>query len=385
MRTGWNVINRLTGKQIPLLVGSFVLGNVGTGTMSVAWTMDTVGPAVVSVGPVTPDPRNTPVNSVDVLFSEQIDPATFDWLDLELKHNGTVVGGLDAVTITQVSSSLFRISGLGGLTTDEGIYQLTVKVTEVSDLAGNAGTIAGNGSDTWTMDTTAPQVVRVFEIDPDPRNTAVDEVNVEFSEPIDLATFDWQDLALRRDGLPMSLNDTVTISHVAGGVYSISGLAPFTALEGSYELTVSGAGIEDEAGNAATGSAADQWLMDLTPPEVLEVIEVAPDPRSTAVETVDVVFSEPINVSSFGLAAIELTHEGTALDLSHGTITFEHVSGYTYRISGLAAFTAAEGTYVLTVFGAELADEAGNAGVGSASDQWHVDLTPPEVLDVIDV
>ncbi len=53
------------------------------------------------------------------------------------------------------------------------------------------------------------------------------------------------------------------------------------------------------------------------------------------------------------------------------------MSGTTYAIDGLAAFTKAEGTYTLTFNAAGIQDEDGIAGTGSLSTSWLMDTTPP--------
>ncbi|MEZ6137703.1 MAG: SdrD B-like domain-containing protein [Pirellulaceae bacterium] len=110
-------------------------------------------------------------------------------------------------------------------------------------------------------------------------------------------------------------------------------------------------------------------------PEVSDVIDVTPDPRTTAVSSVDVTFNEAIDLSTFDFSDISLTRGGVNVPLS-GAVTTSLVSGTTYRIDGLAAFTASEGAYVLTVLGAGIEDMAGNAGTTNGSDAWAVDHTP---------
>ncbi|MGQ0633721.1 MAG: hypothetical protein ACT4QC_03850, partial [Planctomycetaceae bacterium] len=71
-----------------------------------------LSPTVISVSAVSPDPRNTPVDAIDVTFSEPIDPATFDLSDLTLTRNGSANLLNSGVTITALSSVTFRIAGL---------------------------------------------------------------------------------------------------------------------------------------------------------------------------------------------------------------------------------------------------------------------------------
>ena len=111
-------------------------------------------PTISSVAAVTPNPRNTPVDSVDVTFSKAINPSTFTTAGLSLTDNGGPNLITSAVTINLVSGSTYEIGGLSGLTTAEGTYMLTVNASGIQDQAGNFGT--GSMSASWLMDTTPP-------------------------------------------------------------------------------------------------------------------------------------------------------------------------------------------------------------------------------------
>ncbi|MGO8897662.1 MAG: beta strand repeat-containing protein [Isosphaeraceae bacterium] len=111
-------------------------------------------PTISSVAAVTPNPRNTPVDSVDVTFSKAINPSTFTTADLSLSDNGGPNLITSAVTINLVSGTTYEIGGLSGLTTAEGTYMLTVNASGIQDQVGNFGT--GSMSASWLMDTTPP-------------------------------------------------------------------------------------------------------------------------------------------------------------------------------------------------------------------------------------
>ena len=64
------------------------IGNLSTGSATEQWANGQVGPYVVQVDSVASNPRNTPVDSVDVQFDEPIDASTFDYHDLSLTLNG---------------------------------------------------------------------------------------------------------------------------------------------------------------------------------------------------------------------------------------------------------------------------------------------------------
>ena len=116
-------------------------GETSTGTVSEKWADGDVGPYIVALEGVSPDPRNTPVESVDVTFDESVDPTTFDYHDLTLTLDGgpNLING--SVTIVPVAGSpdAYRIAGLSTLTAAAGIYRLAVDAAGVADLYGAFG------------------------------------------------------------------------------------------------------------------------------------------------------------------------------------------------------------------------------------------------------
>ena len=67
--------------------------------------LDETPPIVTAIAAVTPNPRNTPVDSVDVTLSKPIDAATFTTADLTLTENGG--------TTNLITSAVTISSGLG--------------------------------------------------------------------------------------------------------------------------------------------------------------------------------------------------------------------------------------------------------------------------------
>ena len=156
---------------------------------------------VAAIAAITPDPRNTAVSTVEVVFSTPINSSTFTTTAVSLMRDGNAVP-LGGLTISVVSGTTYRVSGLEGFTATAGTYVLQVDVTKVKDLAGEAGT--GVATDTLGMDTTRPTAT-VVAVAPDPSTTAVSTVDVVFSEPIDLTTFSSAVVSLNRDGSPVTL------------------------------------------------------------------------------------------------------------------------------------------------------------------------------------
>jgi hypothetical protein len=330
----------------------------------------TLTPLTETVTPVAPNPRNTPVPSVQVVFNRPIDLSTFTYADLALTRNGSPVTLTSAVTTSLVSGSTYGVSGLAGFTAAEGNYVLTVQGGGIQDPSGAAGT--GSASAAWVMDTTAP-TAGVAAVSPSPRNTGVGSLSITFSEAV--SGFGLGDLRLTRDGFAVALTGA-TLSSPDGAAWTLGNLSGLTAAQGAYTLTLTaaGSGITDLAGNALAGDASAGWLVDTTPPTAT-VLPVTPDPRRTAVSTVQIVFSEP--VAGFDLADLALTREGAGVDLSGTTLTSS--DNTTWTLGGLDALTGAEGAYVLTLTaaGSGIHDAAGNALAADARGRWLVDVTAP--------
>ena len=120
--------------------------------------------SVFDISVITPNPRNLPVNSVDVLFTEQANLATFTYLDVTLKRNGGSVPLSGTVTISLIAGSpgntySYRVNGLTTFTSLPGNYALTVNATNILDTQGFGG--RGAVTVSWEMCSAEPGVVYV--------------------------------------------------------------------------------------------------------------------------------------------------------------------------------------------------------------------------------
>lgn len=133
------------------------------------------------------------------------------------------------------------------------------------------------------------------------------------------------------------------------------------------------------AGKVATGglvnaAAALAVIGGTTPPPpavapVADVVDVTPDPRTTAVSAVVVQFDRA--VTGFDLADVTLTRDGATVSLAGATVaTTDNVR---WTVGGLTVATTSAGTYVLSVAAAGSGITAVDGGVAlaaSASDTW---------------
>lgn len=134
-------------------------------------------------------------------------------------------------------------------------------------------------------------------------------------------------------------------------------------------------------GATDTNNASDLFASFRDGPTVVDIIDVSPDPRTTAVATVDVVLSRVISLASFGFQDLTLSRNGGS-NLITNAVVVTFLAGTTYRIGNLDALTTTEGNYLLTFSAVGIQDASGNPGTGFATDTWTLDSTPPAIAGV---
>jgi hypothetical protein len=263
-----------------ITAGSGIVDAAGNGLSTVdpaiVWTTDAVAPTVDIID-VTPDPRNTPVGSMVLAFSEPV--SGFDIPDLQLSRAGAGGNLLTASqTLTTFDGGLtWSLDNLGPVTAAGGTYTLTLVagVSGIADLAGNS--LPGDATETWTTDVTAP-TADIVDVTPDPRNTPVDSITINFSKPV--TGVDLADLRLTKEGSAANLlTASQTLTSSDGVTWVLGNLGPVTpAGQGAnYTLTLvsAGSGIKDATGNALAADASDDWsealVVDGWPPDAIYV------------------------------------------------------------------------------------------------------------------
>lgn len=328
--------------------------------------------------PVAPDPRATAVDAVALSFSAPLSEISLLTADLTLTRttdSGTVSLPVTAVVkLVALSGSSFVLEGLRSLTAADGAYRLRLRAGTVFSAVG--APLAADVVEEWRMDTTGPLVAMVGPVTPDPRTDAVSTVEVRFTEPVSATTFTVDDLTLTRGGALVELNG-VTTSRVSDTVYRIGGLGPLTRARGSYQLTVSPEEVADLLGNSGDRAFArsDLWQV-VTRVSVAQVGPVTPELRHEPVDAIEVRFSEPVSATTFTAADIALTRDSQPIPLTAARV--EALGAARFRVAGLAAATAAGGSYRLSVDAAGVLDlDDAAAGSGSASARWTTDTAAP--------
>ncbi|MBI1335775.1 MAG: hypothetical protein GC164_02305 [Phycisphaera sp.] len=110
------------------------------------------------------------------------------------------------------------------------------------------------------VDHTAP-TADILDITPDPRNTAVGTVTVQFSE--DVQNVDITDFALTINNSALSLAG-LSVTQVNASTYTLD-LSTVTDATGQYTLTLQTSDITDLAGNALASPASDSFSVTIPP------------------------------------------------------------------------------------------------------------------------
>jgi hypothetical protein len=250
-----------------------VVGNSGSGIESYRWIRGETLPTIMSLAGAPSGLTNSVIDSVDVVFSKPIIPASFGLDDISLLRDGTEV--VDSqVTIAQLGPTTYRIGNLARLVGTDAEYRLTVNAAGVQDTGELWG--IGDAVARWTLDATAPILVNLFDPPTNPRNIVVQQIDVQFSEAIDVTTLDVGDLTLVRDSGTENLlagDPRVTFEYRGNNRYRIGGINWVQAFLANpqvadFTFTINASGISDLAGNASSGVFSSTWTIDLDKPLV---------------------------------------------------------------------------------------------------------------------
>ena len=136
------------------------------------------------------------------------------------------------------------------------------------------------------------------------------------------------------------------------------------------------------SGSGRLGSTTGDYVLTIDVASVAltaDVVDVDPDPRTTAVDTVFIDFSDVVDV--FDVAALSLWRDGSEVSLDG--IEASSSDGLRWVISGLARATTAPGRYTLAIEAGGLVSEDGHVLEESATDSWTT-VAAPVVGDVGD-
>ncbi len=207
------------------------------------FNVDTTPPTAM-LDIVSPNPRNSPVSTLNITFSEPV--FGFDLGDLTLKLDGGSNLLTASQTLTSSDNVTWVLGDLSSLTAVTGSYelQLTVGGAGIQDAAMNP--LAADATEMWSVDSTPPTTTRFMRLSPPTSPTSADTLvfRVTFNEAV--TGVDAVDFAVT--GTTAAVTDVSTVSSTVYDV-TVSGgnLASLNATVGlDFAGTVT---IADMVGN----------------------------------------------------------------------------------------------------------------------------------------
>jgi Ice-binding-like/Bacterial Ig-like domain len=307
-------------------------------------SQSTTAPTIRSTAPEDAATEVAVGASVNVVFSEAMDPSTLTGATFTLTQGGAPVAG--AVTYSGVKATFTPTAtlALGAL------YKATI-TTGVDDLAQNA--LAANHTWSFTTravaDTTLPAITSTSPADgaADVASKAV--ISATFSEAMEPSTVTGATFTVTRAGAPLS--GSVTYAGTTATFTPESALP----LDGSFLATVS-TGVKDLAGNAL----AAKLIWTFTTPQRPTVLSTSPAASEQGValnRPVQATFSEAMDPATI-LASTFFVKQGGAY--VSGVVSYQGTTA-TFAPTGLYPVSSTMTATITT--GAK--DQAGNALVQS--------------------
>lgn len=342
-------------------------GNAGSGTASVTYTIDNIGPTSVSFNPLSARVTAIPA-SVDVTFNEAVTSATVTAADFNVTGTCAV---LPTLSVAQVSGTIATVALVGATCNLDQTVDLEVDLSGIDDLLGNAG--AGNFNETYTFDNVGPAAISINQTSA--LVSAIPAfVDISYDEalyPISLVPSD-----LIITGSCTTLPTASDISINAGTVRFGLGVASCTNGQ-TVIVTMNGPSVTDAAGNTGSGSVNATYTFDDIGPAVSS-ISPATGSVNAVPNSVSIFFDEALLPSSVDASDVSIS--GTCGTLP--TASFISISGST-AVFGLNGAVCANGeAVVVTMDGVDITDAAGNAGTGSYTTTYTIDSVGPTPLSI---
>ncbi|WP_249529451.1 Ig-like domain-containing protein [Paenibacillus brevis] len=327
-----------------------VAGTAGAGTAaSNNYAVDTVRPTATIVV-ADPSLKAGETSLVTITFSEAVTSFTNGDLIVE---NGTLstVGSSDGgVTWTATLTPVANINGLTNV--------ITLEITGVTDLAGNAGT-GVTTSNSYVVDTTRPTATIIVAAS-SLKAGETSLVTFFFSEAV--TGFTNSDLTVENGTLS-------TVSSVDGGITWTAILTPVAnSRDSTNVIKLDVSGVTNAAGNAGAGTAISNNYVIESEPLTASIVVSKSTLAIGETALVTITFSKPVT----GLANADLTVE-------NGTLTglISKDGGVTWTATLTPHSNISVTTNVITLDNTGVSDVNGNAGTGNTISNPYAVSTMP--------
>ena len=316
----------------------------------------------------------TPVTSVNVIFMNPVDPASFNYEDLTLRIEGGADVMDNSVTVSRIDSVTYKID-LTSKSIENGFYVLTVQTNQINSPTGTNGLVGKQA--TWTQLINIPAVKEIVGLPDNNIGVPFNVMQLRFNLPIDLTTMLPERFIWSKDGNPVSGVITVTPMDTVGLLFQISGFQTLISQEGMYSLTVDLPNIKTKDGVTGILTQSVTWEIDKTVPKVTQIVPSTYggyDSQHFSAFTVK--FNEP--VKGFTVNSLELWKDGLRQPLSQLNLT--KMTDSEYQFTQFRLLTYYEGVYQLQVKMDGITDFGGNSAADTVKYDWFVYRSAPKAI-----
>ncbi len=287
------------------------------------------------------DPTNAAPVTFTIVFTEAVDPVTFD--DTDIIQNGTATG------VTWFLSTADNITWILEYTAiaTSGTLVPTIAAGTVQDIYGNDNRASTSTDNIVTYDTTTPTVtINQSVVQTDPSNDTPIVFTVVFSEAINPATFTIADIVQGGSAIGITWSAPATSNNITWTLGATSVSTPGTLIP-----SIAASMVQDAAGNpnSASTSTDNSVTYDIQAP----TISMFTGPGTTNVNNISVGITAGDNV---GITGWMITETSTAPLLTDPGWQGTQPASYT--------FSGGPGTYWLYLWAR---DGAGNISAMSGS------------------
>lgn len=321
--------------------------------------LDLTPPQVTSVSPASGSTAVSTNSTIQVVFNEDMQPASISTTSIELRDNATtLIPATVSYNAATRTATLTPSAHLGYL----AVYNVKVKSgsSGVKDDAGNALSADYNWSFTTEADMIPPTVTQAIPAQGSTGVNVSTSVNATFSEGMSPASLTTSTIELRNAAsqlVPFTIN-------YYSGTFTVS-LTPTASLtyNTSYTVTLKGgtSGVKDAVGNALAVDYSWSFTTeaDLVAPTVASTTPAA-NATSVALNTAPAaVMSETLTAASVSGSTVELRNSANTLIAA--TVAYNNTTK-TITLTPTAVLNSST-VYTMTVKGGSngVKDAAGNA------------------------
>jgi len=360
----------------------------GPYTSGESYTIEKIGPTVVSINRASANPSSGAGVNFTVTFDKPV--TGVNAADFGFATTGDFGVTTPAVTSITGTGAVYTVT-VGGYKTNSGTLGLNL-VDDDSIVDGAAiplgGSTPGNGNFTgeiYTIDNVAPKVVSSVRASGNPTSAATVNFTVTFSEAVTGV-----------DKLDFSLNPTVTGASIA----SVSGTGATRTVtvntgtgSGTLRLNVLDNdtivdGYFNQLNGTATGttySAGESYTVDKVPPTVLSIVRASANPTGSPTVNFTVTFSKIVTgVDRFDFSVVNAgtTVIGASIVSVGGTGAVRTVTVNTGTGSGTLRLDLVDNDTILSETLIVLGGTGLVNGDFALGETYTVDKEPPTVLSI---